>query len=328
MTLPTVLVTGGAGYIGSHVCRALSQSGFRPIIYDDLSQGHRFLVKHGPLEVGDIRDRSRLDEVLGRSKPVGCIHLAGLIAVGESVAFPEQYADVNIGGTAILLSALREAGVLAVVMSSSCAVYGEPQTALLDEHHPLNPTSPYGRNKLAMEQLLQDCGQWGLRHVALRYFNAAGADAAGDIGEAHEPETHLIPLLLEVAAGKRDVFKIFGTDYPTPDGTAIRDFIHVTDLADAHVRAVKLLLDGHPGAPINLGSGKGVSVREMIAACAEVTGATLNVAEAERREGDPARLVAAGTRARDVLGWNPTHSELRTILQDAWRWHIEGEKYR
>ena len=321
MTTPTILVTGGAGYIGAHVCRSLSRAGFRPIAYDDLSMGHRFLVQDGPLEVGDIRDRGRLDAVIAQHRPIACIHLAGLIAVGESVAYPERYAEVNEGGTAVLAGALRAADIQIVVMSSTCAVYGEPQEETLSEQHPLAPVNPYGRTKLAMERLFTECRVWGLRHFALRYFNAAGADPDGGIGEAHDPETHVIPLLLDAASARRAAFQIFGTDYPTPDGTAVRDYIHVSDLGAAHVLALGALLKGHEGGAVNLGTGTGVSVREMIRACERVTGRSIPVRDAARRVGDPPRLVSGGDTARAVLGWEPRRSEIKTILRDAWAWH-------
>ncbi|MEQ8346480.1 MAG: UDP-glucose 4-epimerase GalE [Sneathiellaceae bacterium] len=315
-----ILVTGGAGFVGSHVCKALAGAGLVPITYDDLSGGNKEAIRWGPLVTGDLADRDKLDFAMTRFKPRAVIHLAGVIAAGESVADPAKYYRINVVGSLELLGAMRRHGVDAAVFSSSAAVYGDAAEMPVTEDAAIQPTSPYGRTKAAVEGLLQDYVAYGLRSISLRYFNAAGADPDGELGELHEPETHLIPLVLEAAAGIRDVFEIYGTDYPTPDGTCIRDYVHVSDLARAHVLALeRLARPGRAGAEaFNLGSGKGASVQEVIAATERVTGLVPPTRNGPRRPGDPARLVADPTRAMQQLGWQPRHDDLDTQIGHAW----------
>jgi len=316
-----VLVVGGAGYIGSHTCLELANKGFEPIVYDNLSNGHEEFVKWGVLEKGDIRDRQRLDEVLARHKPRAILHFAAMIEVGESVKDPVSFYDNNVIGTLTLLSAALAAGVEAFVFSSTCATYGLPESVPIDEQHRQAPINPYGRTKWVCEQALKDYGQYkGLRSVILRYFNAAGADPEGRIGEWHEPETHAIPLAIDAALGRRQSFKIFGTDYDTRDGTCVRDYIHVLDLADAHVRAVEYLLAGGDSVELNLGTGTGTTVKELLTAIADVSGREFNIDRVERREGDSTTLVANNDKARDILGWVPQY-DLSDITRTAWNWH-------
>ncbi|RKE86107.1 UDP-glucose 4-epimerase GalE [Rhizobium sp. AG855] len=321
MTETKILVTGGAGYIGSHTCLALSAKGYVPVVYDNFSSGHREFVKWGPAEDGDIRDRARLREVLALHKPAAVLHFAGLIEVGQSFKEPEAFYDINVGGSLALLQAMMEADIRAFVFSSTCATYGRPEYMPLDEAHPQAPINPYGRTKYIVEQALRDfdlCDR--MRSVMLRYFNAAGADAEGRIGEWHTPETHAVPLLIEAALGRRAGFSIFGDDYETRDGTCIRDYVHVTDLADAHVRAVEYLLNGGETVAINLGTGTGTSVKELVSAVEAVSGRPLPVTQAERRAGDPPLLVASNETARTILGWEPEH-EIDDIIRSAWTWH-------
>jgi len=318
----TVLVTGGAGYIGSHACMALAAAGWHPVTYDDLSNGHRWAVQWGPLEVGDIRDRSRLAEVMTRHRPRAVLHFAGLIEAGESVRNPTPFYDVNVGGTVALIEAMQAAAVSVLVFSSTAAVYGMLEQVPAPEEHPRRPINPYGHSKAMVEQVLSDVAATGrLTWTALRYFNAAGADPEARIGECHSPETHLIPLVLEVAHGSRSHVQIFGTDYDTPDGTCIRDFVHVTDLAGAHVAALHRMLGGGDSTVVNLGSGCGWTVRQVIEAARRVTGATIAVNESPRRPGDPAALVSDSQRAAQILGWRPAHADLEGIVRDAWRWY-------
>ena len=317
----TVLVTGGAGYIGSHACKALTESGWQPVVYDNLVYGHDWAVKWGPLERGDITDAARLDAVLATHQPVAVMHFAAFAYVGESVADPEKYYGNNVGGTKILLDATRRAGISHFVFSSSCATYGMPVCREMDETHPQVPINPYGFTKLVVERMLADYGSaYGLRSVSLRYFNAAGADPAGEIGEVHEPETHLIPLALGAALGTRPPITVFGHDYSTPDGTCIRDYVHVTDLAAAHVAALERLDGDLPRHAYNLGTGDGYSVREVIDHVGELVGHPVPSKDGVRRPGDPDRLVAAVSRAREDLGWKPENSDLGTILRTALAW--------
>jgi UDP-arabinose 4-epimerase len=316
-----VLVTGGAGYIGSHTCKELARAGYLPVTYDNLECGHEWAVQWGPLERGDIRDGARLAGVIARYRPTAAIHLAAHAYVGESVRDPARYYENNVAGTLSLLEVLRAGGVDQLVFSSTCATYGVPDRLPIDEEHPQRPVNPYGHTKWMIEQILRDYGAaYGLRFVVLRYFNAAGADPDGEIGEDHTPETHLIPLAIEVALGRCDALQIFGDDYPTPDGTAIRDYIHVVDLATAHVRALKLLEGRGASASCNLGTGRGYSVREIIAAIEQATGGKINEHVAPRRAGDPPALVAAPGRARELLDWQPRCSDLDTIVRSAARW--------
>lgn len=327
MTDTKILVTGGAGYIGSHTCLALAAKGYVPVVYDNFSSGHREFVKWGPAEEGDIRDRARLRDVLAVHKPAAVLHFAGLIEVGQSFKEPEAFYDINVGGSLALLQAMMEADIRAFVFSSTCATYGTPTYMPLDEAHPQAPINPYGRTKHIVEQALRDfdlCDR--MRSVMLRYFNAAGADAEGRIGEWHTPETHAVPLLIEAALGRRAGFSIFGDDYETRDGTCIRDYVHVTDLADAHVRAVEYLLNGGETVAINLGTGTGTSVKELISAVETVSGRPLPVTRAERRAGDPPLLVASNETARTILGWEPEH-EIDDIIRSAWTWHSRFNGY-
>jgi UDP-arabinose 4-epimerase len=317
-----ILVTGGAGYIGSHTCKALAAAGFTPVTFDNLRSGHRRAVKWGPLEEGDLADGARLAAVIAKYAPRGVIHFAASSAVGESVADPGAYYRNNVAGSLTLLEAMRDHGVGALVFSSTAAVYGAPQQDLMPESHPLLPINPYGASKLMIERMIEDfAAAHGLRFARLRYFNAAGADLEGEIGEAHEPETHAIPLALLTALGRRPHFDVFGVDYPTPDGSAVRDYIHVADLAAAHVLALRRLLDGGASMTLNLGTGEGHSVLALVAAVERVTGKTLSVRRTARRAGDPSRLVADASAAMSELGWRPGMPELETIVATAWNWH-------
>jgi UDP-arabinose 4-epimerase len=321
-TPTVVLVTGGAGYVGSHVCKALAASGFLPITYDNLSRGHRWAVKWGPLEEGDILDRRRLDAVIAAYKPVAALHFAALSLVGQSVAAPADYWRVNLCGSLTLLEALVAANVKTFVFSSTAAVFGMPEQTPIPESHRTAPINPYGQTKLAVEAVLRDFdAAYGLRATALRYFNAAGADPSGTIGEDHHPETHLIPLVLDAAAGRRADIAVFGDDYDTPDGTCLRDYIHVADLADAHVLALRRLLGGGESRFFNLGNGNGFSVRQVIDAARAVTGRDFAVRMDKRRAGDPSALVADATAAKATLGWAPQRAALDVQIADAWRWH-------
>jgi UDP-glucose-4-epimerase GalE len=318
-----ILVVGGAGYVGSHAAKALNAVGHEVVVFDNLSRGHREFVRWGPLVVGDVRDRAALDQVFRSHTIDAVLHFAALAYVGESVERPGLYYDVNVNGTRNLLDAMVAARVEAIVFSSTCAIYGEPGTDTISESVNPNPINPYGMTKLVCERMMDDFGHaHGLRSVRLRYFNAAGDDPDLEVGEDHEPETHLIPLVLDAAMGRRPSLSILGGDYPTPDGTAIRDYIHVLDLADAHVRALDRLLAGGDTASVNLGTGRGSSVAEVVATAGNVTGNAIPTLSRPRRPGDPARLVADASRARDLLGWSPCRSDLSTILSDAWRWHL------
>ncbi|KAA6482908.1 UDP-glucose 4-epimerase GalE [Agrobacterium sp. SHOUNA12C] len=323
----TVLVVGGAGYIGSHTCLDLANKGFQPVVYDNFSNGHREFVKWGPAEEGDIRDRARLDEVLAKYKPAAILHFAALIEVGESVKDPVSFYENNVIGTLTLLAAAQAAGIGAFVFSSTCATYGLPQSVPLDESHRQVPINPYGRTKYIVEQALADYDQYkGLRSVVLRYFNAAGADFEGRIGEWHTPETHAIPLAIDAALGRRQGFKVFGSDYDTRDGTCVRDYIHVLDLADAHVRAVEYLLRGGESVALNLGTGTGTTVKELLGAIETVSERPFPVEYVGRREGDSTTLVANNDKARDILGWSPQY-DLSRIIESAWNWHAKSNQH-
>ena len=317
-----ILVTGGAGYIGRHTVQALEREGFETLIFDDFSTGHRDFVGDVPFIEGDICRFEDLQTAFSSYPIEGVLHFAGKALVAESREHPELYYETNVGGGLNLLRAMTEAGVRPLVFSSTCATYGVPQTESIAEEHPQYPINPYGETKLAFERAMTWFGSaHGIRHVSLRYFNAAGADPDGSYGEDHVPETHLIPLVLEAAARLRNVVVIHGTDYPTPDGTCVRDYVHVTDLAQAHVTALRMLMEGGiESQAVNLGTGQGASVREIIEAAQKVTQRELTVTEGLRREGDPPRLVAAVDRARALLGWSPSHSDVHTIVETAWKW--------
>ena len=322
-----MVVTGGAGYIGSHTCKSLLAAGFTPVTYDNLERGHASAVKWGPLVRGDIRDRQSLVDVLARYRPAAVLHFAAYAYVGESIANPELYYDNNVGGTLSVLEAMRATEVANIVFSSTCATYGLPSNVPIFEEEPQNPINPYGATKLAIERMLRDYrGAHGIKSVSLRYFNAAGADPDCETGEDHDPETHLIPIVLDAAAGRRAAVTVFGSDYGTPDGTCIRDYIHVTDLADAHVCSLRALLCGTASFAYNLGAGYGVSVLEVIAAARRITRAQIPVIIGPRRTGDPDRLFADNSRARDDLGWIPQYSTLDMIIQTAWAWDLH--RYR
>jgi len=325
----TILVTGGAGYIGSHVCKALAQAGFRPVSYDNLVNGHREAVLWGPLVEADLADAATLDRTFHRFDIAAVMHFAAFAYVGESVARPEVYFQNNVVNSLGLLEAMRRNEVRHFVLSSTCATYGLPERVPIPETAPQRPINPYGESKLMVERVLPWYGAaHGLTHATLRYFNAAGADPDGEIGEDHEPETHLIPLVLQAASGQRAEIDIFGADYPTPDGTAIRDFIHVQDLAEAHVKALQRLLAGGRSLTLNLGTGEGYSVRQVVAAAERITGRRIPRREVARRLGDPPVLIADASRARAVLGWTPLLSDLDTILQTAWAWQRRSPDLR
>jgi UDP-arabinose 4-epimerase len=317
-----VLVTGGAGYIGSHTCKALAAAGYLPVTYDNFVHGHRWAVRWGPLVEGDLADSDLLEQALKDYAVKAVIHFAGYAYVGESMSRPGKYFKNNVANTVTLLEAMRLCGVRDLVFSSTCAIYGSPVQETMTEDHPQHPINPYGESKRVVETMLH---WWGsahaLRWTALRYFNAAGADPEGEIGEDHDPETHLIPLAIEAALGERAALEVYGSDYPTHDGTAVRDYIHVADLASAHVAALRRLERGGQSAAMNLGTGSGHSVREVIAMVERVSGRAVPVRIAPRRPGDPAALVAGTARAHDLLGWQPRYSLLETIIATAWRWH-------
>ncbi len=318
---PTVLVTGGAGYIGSHCCRALAAAGYTPVVYDNLSTGHRSFVA-GELVVGDLLDRATVARAFAQHKVAAVMHFAAASLVGESVADPQKYYVNNVAGTLSLLQAMREAGCRRIVFSSTGAVYGNADSKALPEDFPCAPINPYGASKWMIERMLADYrSAYGFGAYCLRYFNASGADPGGGIGELRDNETHLIPRAMMALQGHVRDFAVFGDDYDTPDGTAIRDYIHVTDLAAAHVAALKLLLEGHTGGAFNLGTGSGFSVREILAAIEAETGREVPHVIKPRRPGDPTYLVADPSAARTVLSFVPRHSDLATIIRTAWAWH-------
>lgn len=324
-TKPTILVTGGAGYIGSHAVLTLKQAGYDVVILDNLVYGHRDLVE-SVLQVelieGDMNDRALLDRLFASHPIAGVMHFAAYAYVGESVSDPAKYYRNNVIGTVTLLEAMLAANVKQLVFSSTCATYGVPKSVPIPEDHPQSPINPYGATKLMVERILADFDTaYGLKSVCFRYFNAAGADPAGQLGEDHQPETHLIPLVLQTALGLRESVAVFGTDYPTPDGTCIRDYIHVTDLATAHVLGLEYLLQGGSSEKFNLGNGSGFSVKEVIETARRVTGRDIPAVERDRRPGDPPALIGSSEKARSILGWQPQYSDLEQIITHAWNWH-------
>lgn len=325
--MANVLVTGGAGYIGSHACKALRAAGYTPVTYDNLVTGWQDAVKFGPFEHGDLADRARLDTVFETYAPVAVMHFAALSQVGESMSEPGKYWRNNVLGSLNLIEAAVAADCLNFVFSSTCATYGEQDNVSLDESALQAPINAYGASKRAIEDILANFGDsHGLNNVIFRYFNVAGADPDGEVGEFHQPETHLIPLMLDAVDGKRASMTVFGTDYDTPDGTCIRDYVHVCDLVDAHVLGVKWLRDGKGSRVFNLGTGSGFSVREVIAHSRLVTNREVPYSDGPRRAGDATKLVSGSVRAETELGWTPTRSTLEAMITDAWRWH-QGEHY-
>jgi len=318
----SILVTGGAGYVGAHTCKALSRSGYRPVVFDNLSTGHRRFVRWGPLIEGDIRDHAAVLDAIRAYDAKAVLHFAASTSVGESVTDPQKYYENNVGGSLSLLRAMIDAGCRTVVFSSSCAVYGEAQNQPIGETSPIAPCNPYGASKSIVERILSDYAQAQLLNsISLRYFNASGADPEGQLGELHDPETKLIPRAMMAIQGRITDFAVFGTDYNTPDGTAIRDYIHVSDLAEAHVSALRRLFARGPGGVFNLGTGRGYSVTEVLNAISAEAGVILRPASTSPRQGDPPALVADANLSRSELGFSPKLSDLKTIVQTAWRWH-------
>jgi UDP-glucose 4-epimerase len=319
-----ILVVGGAGYIGSHMVKMLLDAGHAVVTLDNLSNGHRDAVLGGEFVLGDIADRPLLDKLFGGQRFDGVMHFASFIQVGESVQLPGKYYGNNLSNTVNLLNAMVAHGVKRFIFSSTAAIFGEPAYVPIDEEHPRNPINPYGKSKWMVEQILADFDRaYGLKSVCLRYFNAAGADPSGLLGERHEPETHLIPLVLQAASGRRPNISVFGRDYATPDGTCIRDYIHIVDLCQAHLLALQGLTAGADSAAYNLGNGNGFSVQEVIEAVERITGKAVAVVNAPRRAGDPARLVADAALARRELGWQPAYADLHTIVEHAWAWELK-----
>ncbi|HNR25302.1 MAG TPA: UDP-glucose 4-epimerase GalE [Methanobacteriaceae archaeon] len=317
-----ILVTGGAGYIGSHVNKELNKQGYETVVLDNLSYGHDDFVKWGILERVDLSNTREIRRIFQDYCLEAVMHFAAFTYVGESVQDPQKYYLNNLRNTLNLLESMLEFDVEKLVFSSTCATYGNPTEIPITEEHPQKPINPYGKGKHMVEQILTDYSSaYGLRCASLRYFNAAGADPEGELGERHDPETHLIPLVLDAASGKREDIKIFGTDYPTDDGTCIRDYIHVTDLADAHIKALKYLEDGGKSDVFNLGNGNGFSVKEVIEEARKVTGRKIKATETDRRPGDPPILVGSSKKAREILKWQPKYDELTRIIKTAWEWH-------
>ena len=317
-----ILVTGGAGYVGSHAVRQLVREGYPSLVLDNLTYGHRELAKNVDLVEGDVENTALLEKIFSDKSIEAVMHFAAYAYVGESVSDPGKYYQNNVVNSLRLLQAMLRAGVNKIIFSSSCATYGNPVQIPMTEDHPQNPISPYGATKLMVERILRDFdAAYGLRFVSFRYFNAAGADPEGDIGEWHDPETHLIPLVLDAAAGKREAVQIYGTNYETPDGTCIRDYIHVTDIAQAHILGLKHLLAGKPSEAFNLGNGNGFSVREVVQTAEKVTGREIKAIETSRRPGDPAVLVGSSDKAQRLLGWRTRFPTLEAIISTAWQWH-------
>jgi len=325
----TVLVAGGAGFVGAHTCKSLAKAGYLPVVLDNLSTGHGDFVRWGPLVQADLRDTGTVAETIRQHACVAVLHFAAFALVGESVAEPAKYYDNNVAGTLSLLSGMRTAECNALVFSSTCAVYGQPESVPIVENTRPEPVNPYGASKLMVERILSDFrGAYGLSSTALRYFNACGADPETEIGELRDPETHLIPRAMMALQGYVQDFAVFGTDFDTQDGTAVRDYVHVSDLADAHVAALDQLLSGSPGGVFNLGTGTGYSVKEVLQAIETITGQRVPPATGPRRPGDPGALIADPTRAREVLGFNPVRSDIATIVETAWAWHRRAHPRR
>lgn len=323
--MTTILVTGGAGYIGSHACKRLAAAGYTPVTFDNLSTGWREAVKFGPFEQGDLLDRGRLDAVFATHKPSAVMHFAALSQVGESMDDPGRYWRNNVVGSLNLIEAAVAAGCMHFVFSSTCATYGDQDGVVLNEESPQAPINAYGASKLAIEQILENFEQaHGLSHVTFRYFNVAGADPAAEVGEFHQPETHLIPVMLQAISGDRDGLTIHGTDYQTDDGTCIRDYVHVCDLVEAHVLGLQWLQQGNQSRVFNLGTGSGFSVRQVIDQGRSVTNHPVPFVEGPRRAGDCTKLVSGSTRAEQELGWVPERSNLPEMIEDAWRWYRTG----
>lgn len=322
-----ILIVGGAGYIGSHVNKELNKRGYETIVYDNLIYGHREAVKGRTFEYGDLRDTTKLEEVFNKYDIEAVFHFAAFAYVGESVTNPSKYYNNNVAATINLLDVMVRHNVKFFVFSSTCATYGQPDKMPITEDMPQKPINPYGASKLMVERILEDYETaYGLHSVCLRYFNAAGDDLDGEIGESHTPETHIIPLILDAALGKRECIKVFGTDYDTPDGSCVRDYIHVLDLADAHIRALDYMKKENVSNRFNLGTSNGTSVIEMIEAAKKITGVDFKVVYDERRPGDPAELVGSNIKAKEVLGWEPRYSDIDTILKTAWNWQ-KDQKY-
>lgn len=321
-----ILVVGGAGYIGSHMVKMLLSAGHEVVTFDNLSSGHRDAVLGGEFVLGDLADKAMLDAVFTQHCPQAVMHFASFIQVGESVRRPDMYYRNNFCNTLNLLDAMVAHDVKHFIFSSTAAVFGEPDYVPIDEVHPNRPVNPYGRSKWMVEQILADYDRaFGLKSVCLRYFNAAGADPDGQLGERHEPETHLVPLILQVASGRRFEIQVFGRDYDTPDGTCIRDYIHIVDLCSAHLLALQYLAGGNESEQFNLGNGEGFSVQQVIDAVEKVTGRKVKVSDAPRRAGDPARLIANAIKARAKLGWKPVFPDLEVIVRHAWAWENRKE---
>ncbi len=322
-----ILIVGGAGYIGSHLNKEISKKGYETVVFDNLSYGHKDFVKWGIFERGDLGNIEDIRRVFKKYKIEAVMHFAAFTYVGESVEDPQKYYINNVKNTLNLLQVMLEENVKHFVFSSTCATYGNPVEIPITETHPQNPINPYGRGKLIVEQILKDYSDaYGLKYASLRYFNAAGADPDCEIGEMHDPETHLIPLVLDAASAKREDIKIFGTDYDTPDGTCIRDYIHVTDLADAHILALEYLKRGGNSDVFNLGNGSGFSVKEVIETARKITGKQIKEVEVERRPGDPPTLIGSSKKAMEILKWKPKYHDISQIVETAWKWHEKINK--
>jgi len=317
-----ILIVGGAGYIGSHLNKEISKKGYKTVVFDNLSYGHEEFVKWGIFEQGDLGNIEDIRKIFKKYRIEAVMHFAAFTYVGESVEDPQKYYMNNVKNTLNLLQVMLEENVKYIVFSSTCAIYGNPVEIPMTENHPQNPINPYGTGKLIVEEILKDYNDaYGLKYASLRYFNAAGADPDCEIGEMHDPETHLIPLILDAASSKREDIKIFGTDYDTPDGTCIRDYIHVTDLADAHILALEYLQKGGKSDFFNLGNGNGFSVKEVVETARKITGKPIKEVEVERRHGDPPVLIGSSKKAMEILNWKPKYYDLSRIIETAWKWH-------